>query len=1188
MMFEREGRMGTGGILGHLAGLLHRVQRRPQKRAIAKAPALAEALESRLLLAAELATAINMSPSVDASPDRMIILSTKPFLWGKATDDGLPIGGKLTVAWSQVSGPAEAVFNNTDKTEPQVTFRMVGTYVLRLTASDGELSSSDEVTIIVNPDSSGNQPPVVDAGPDQTIVMSTTPTLAARVTDDSNGTLTFAWSQISGPGTVIFNETNIKTPTVAFSKVGTYVLRFTASDGELSSSDDITIVANPVSTKNPMIGINLDGVQDFGEMWTFTDIFKNSRPWRVIEFNTVTKTTDYGATGAVVDEYGWPLELKAYTNDAGQLIKQTGLTTYIGSSGSMFPSGQYRAEWLGKGSMLFDRAATIIERGTSGGRNYAILDVKMPDPEGILILIDSVDRTDPIRDIHIWAPDYNGESFVGQDWEPGASFSPFHPLFLERLKPFKTIRFLNWCGPAHSSTLVNWDDRPKFDDARQANYSKGVAFEYMIELANELHQDAWVNIPYMTDDNFVRNMATLFRDNLDPGLKIYVEWANEIWNWGFGFEPSYWIEEQTKLPENAGLDRYAVAAKNIKGDFAIWSDVFKGQEQRIVRVVAGQAAISSNTAKILKYMDGQFDALSAGAYMLPIGSSSFTANTTVDEVIDALISSIKDRLDWLGDYTRLADQYSASLGRRISLTVYEGGQSLVGGGKPYQPVYFAAQNSPRMYEAYQGLLLGVKDMGVDLFNQLSYVSGDSRYGSWGLLKYQDQPISDAPKYQAILDAVSGAIYVDPPVANAGGPYVTAEGESVQLNGDASTGTELTYEWDLDGDGIYGETGPGAQRGNETGPDAVYLANEVNGPAAYTANLRVTDKYGRSNTTAAIIRVGDVAPTLLVTGETAARAGYSYTLYLSASDPGLDEIRSWVIDWGDGAVQTIDGNPSSVTRNYNSAGRFAIRASATDQDGTYTASPLSVVVTNDRPTATITPQTRPILAAAASDLTVKYSDDLGIDSATLDGNEILVIAPNRARYQAPLATSTAKGKSSYATYHMPAPGGSWGPEDNGVYSVYLRPNTVADAAGLAAAKGVLGTFTVDLKGPGRTRPTAAWIGNAIAGASLVTSHTLANRDAFYVFSVTSPIIFNAALSDLTGNADLYLLSRRGRIISSSFNAGTRPETLASCLASGTYYIQVHSADDSPKDYALNISASQVKASRLRRLARAQSR
>jgi hypothetical protein len=52
----------------------------------------------------------------------------------------------------------------------------------------------------------------------------------------------------------------------------------------------------------------------------------------------------------------------------------------------------------------------------------------------------------------------------------------------------------------------------------------------------------------------------------------------------------------------------------------------------------------------------------------------------------------------------------------------------------------------------------------------------------------------------------------PPIAEAGGSYTVAEGSSVPLDGAASyvpdPGDVLTYAWDLDGDGVYGETGAG--------------------------------------------------------------------------------------------------------------------------------------------------------------------------------------------------------------------------------------------------------------------------------------------------------------------------------------------------------------------------------------------
>ena len=72
-------------------------------------------------------------------------------LSGVVTDDGLPLGGTLTFTWSQVSGPGVVVFGSANSVSTTAQFSVPGTYVLRLTASDSQLSSSDETTITVNP-----------------------------------------------------------------------------------------------------------------------------------------------------------------------------------------------------------------------------------------------------------------------------------------------------------------------------------------------------------------------------------------------------------------------------------------------------------------------------------------------------------------------------------------------------------------------------------------------------------------------------------------------------------------------------------------------------------------------------------------------------------------------------------------------------------------------------------------------------------------------------------------------------------------------------------------------------------------------------------------------------------------------------------------------------------------------------
>jgi hypothetical protein len=112
------------------------------------------------------------------------------------------------------------------------------------------LSSSDTATVTVNP-ASQNQPPMVNAGPDQTVILPNAATLSGTAGDDGlpnpPGTLVTTWSQFSGPGTVTFGDASSLSTTASFSPSGTYVLRLTADDSALQSSDDLTVTVNSSS-----------------------------------------------------------------------------------------------------------------------------------------------------------------------------------------------------------------------------------------------------------------------------------------------------------------------------------------------------------------------------------------------------------------------------------------------------------------------------------------------------------------------------------------------------------------------------------------------------------------------------------------------------------------------------------------------------------------------------------------------------------------------------------------------------------------------------------------------------------------------------------------------------------------------------------------------------------------------------
>ena len=60
-----------------------------------------------------------------------------------------------------------------------------------------------------------------------------------------SGPLTIQWSQVSGPGPVVFADASRADTTATFTIAGTYILRLTASDAEFTVSDDITVTVLP-------------------------------------------------------------------------------------------------------------------------------------------------------------------------------------------------------------------------------------------------------------------------------------------------------------------------------------------------------------------------------------------------------------------------------------------------------------------------------------------------------------------------------------------------------------------------------------------------------------------------------------------------------------------------------------------------------------------------------------------------------------------------------------------------------------------------------------------------------------------------------------------------------------------------------------------------------------------------------
>ncbi len=168
-----------------------------------------------------------------------------------------------------------------------------------------------------------------------------------------------------------------------------------------------------------------------------------------------------------------------------------------------------------------------------------------------------------------------------------------------------------------------------------------------------------------------------------------------------------------------------------------------------------------------------------------------------------------------------------------------------------------------------------------------------------------------------------------PQANAGGPYTVEAGKTVQLNGSASVDpsqnpSTLVYQWDLNGNGVFGETGAAATNGNEVGANPIYVAAGLTPGANASVSLKVTDANGLSSIDQAVIHV--IAPALSVDPMSPlsaiedATTGSQTLATFSDLNANLSAL-SATVSWGDGMSETVTAANGGIVANAD--GSFSV-------------------------------------------------------------------------------------------------------------------------------------------------------------------------------------------------------------------------------------------------------------------------
>ncbi len=512
----------------------------------------------------------------------------------------------------------------------------------------------------------------------------------------------------------------------------------------------------PKSHSDEILGINTNEVREDTSSIPFIDLFKASIPFDQTYPWLSKKEVEY-------DKNGWAKNLQGGVAGTKFLNRLP-----VGT----VPEGFYTVLYEGEGKIHYGNDASLVVHRP--GKD--IIEIKA-GKDNILNASLVIQKSNPknyIRNIRVLmaggicedkphqhveseknCPDNNYLSF-----EKHYKTILFNPYYLDFMRHFKVVRFMNMAGMTRNP-IENWEDRNRFEKATWGGKpkSRGAPIEIMVELANRLKANPWFSLPYKASDDYIHQFARYVNEHLDPELKVYVEYSNETWNPIF-VHHKYAIEMGQKLnldaDENKAGQKY-YSRRSVES-FKIWEQEFKGTE-RLIRILGAWSSNPRLSSLLLSYNDAykHTDALAIAPYFTTTLKRMRQAENTDD--IFATLTNKYNKKGVAASIQQMRVQQKVADAFGVDLVAYEGGQHLVDWDtrrvdEDPNPLLYEANRDPRMGELYLEYLHEWDKAGGKVFVLFSAPRIYSWYGSWGLKEHISQPRNKAPKFDAALTYLS--------------------------------------------------------------------------------------------------------------------------------------------------------------------------------------------------------------------------------------------------------------------------------------------------------------------------------------------------------------------------------------------------------------------------------------------------
>jgi hypothetical protein len=464
------------------------------------------------------------------------------------------------------------------------------------------------------------------------------------------------------------------------------------------------------------VGTNFWGFGDNQYTWPFVDFFKQSRAF----WSSSASSWDDGRV-LTLDTNGYPVSL---------LSGQYATTLLFWGGDAHYPVGDYVLLYDGVGQVLadFSQGPAITVKSSDSGR----IVVTVPaGTNGFRIRIMQTTPGNYVRNIRFIAPGF----------ESSYRTQVFHPTFLKSLAGVRCLRFMDWMQ-ANGTKITEWSQRTTPSFQSQGAGPSGVALEYLVDLCNRLNCDGWFCLPVRGSNDCFTQYATYIRDHLNPCLKAYFEYGNEVWNGGVQSNVGFVDSIGTTLGFTGWDAQHHGWARRLTDMQTIVTGVYAGKMDRCVRVIATQVGNTGVVDGLLNFYNAKNfgDVIAVAPYFNPNMNPAGT-NSTV--ILDSLAAGASRTDKAISGDLAYANQYNMKIvGYESGLDVWPSTWGIS------DSLAIQIRFNPRMYDIYTNYYTKWKSGGGTLINQYTFCNP-----YWGMMRYQDQDTSktSTPIYCAAMD-----------------------------------------------------------------------------------------------------------------------------------------------------------------------------------------------------------------------------------------------------------------------------------------------------------------------------------------------------------------------------------------------------------------------------------------------------